>query len=321
MPGSLWSVVKSREEELEKGSGEGIGYVLGVLTWVLAGGVFVAVKGTTSEMPSWTFTFVRVLIAALFLVPIVWPHRRAMLDFVKEHGPHVFAIGAIGLGLTQGLVFTALHFTSAVNAGIIFTSAPLVTLVLAAFVLREALGPWQVVGSMVAFVGIVVIAVRGSLATLLGLDFNGGDLLLILAAVFFASYTVLLKRAKFDLPRLPLLVVLLFSGATATFPFFLYEVFTGAHDNVSTPGILAIAYAGIVGGSLLYLCYNTSVDKLGAGRAGNLMYLQMVFTAFFAWLILGEALHWYHFLGAGLILLGVFFVEVLKPKPKAQGAK
>jgi drug/metabolite transporter (DMT)-like permease len=311
---SLWSIGEAHGSKAVSSDSEMVGYLVGVLTWILAAGVIVAAKGASAEMPPWSFCFFRVSLAALVLVPIVRHHHEAMGKFVRHRGFEAFFIGAIGLGITQGLLFTALGYTSAVNVGIIFSTTPIVTLVLAGLVLREAMGPWQILGSVLAFAGIVIIAIRGSLAVLLGLDLSVGDIFVVVAALTFAGYTVLLKRAKFELPRLPLLVILMASGATAAFPFFLYEVFTGQHENLALRGYMALGYAVVFGGSLMYLCFNWSIDILGASRAGALLYSQMVFTAILAWLILGETLEWYHFVGAGLIVVGIVLVTFLKPK-------
>lgn len=79
-------------------------------------------------------------------------------------------------------------------------------------------------------------------------------------------------------------------------------------------------YLGIVAGALMYLLLNTSIDILGASRAGTLIYTQMIFVAFFAWLILGEALEWYHPFGAAMIVTGILLVTLLRPKPPASAA-
>ena len=70
-----------------------------------------------------------------------------------------------------------------------------------------------------------------------------------------------------------------------------------------------------LGGAVMYLCYIWSIDVLGAARAGALLYTQMVFTAVLAWLFLGESIAWYHWLGSGLIVLGIVLVSFLKPQP------
>ena len=47
------------------------------------------------------------------------------------------------------------------------------------------------------------------------------------------------------------------------------------------------------------------------------MYLQMLFVPFFAYLILGEKLQPYHFVGGALILLGIVVIVLRSPKAKA----
>lgn len=303
------------------GDSEAVGYAAGLLTWALAGAVFVAVKLGVGEMPPWTFCCWRVFLSALALAPFVLNHRHKIAEFLHKRWLEAFIIGALGLGLTQGTIFTALSYTSAVNTGIIFATTPIVTMVLAHFVIHERMNGWQILGSLVAFLGIVVVAVDGSIAKLLGLKLNFGDLLVIMGGMMFASYTVLLKRAKFELERLPLLLVLLCAGAIATVPFYLWEVWNGEHANLALTGYMALLFAAIPGGAFMYLCYNWSIDILGPSRAGALLYTQMIFTAIFAWLILGESIEWYHYVGAGLIIVGVLLVTLLQPQPAASVAK
>jgi drug/metabolite transporter (DMT)-like permease len=310
----LHAIAVAHDAKRVSGEKESVGYLVGLLTWVFCGGTFVAAKAVVAEMPPWTLVFFRLLIATLVLLPFVAAHRHAMLDFARKRWPEALFIGAIGLGITQGMMFTSLQFTSAVTCGIIFATTPIITLVLARIILGEPLGPWQALGSLVAFGGIVVIAVQGSFATLIALDFSAGDLIILAAAAVFAGYTVLLKRAKFELERLPLLVVLLCGGIIACLPFYLYELFDGQHANLGINGYLALAYVAIPGGALMYLLYNWSVDILGAGRAGSLLYSQMIFTAILAWFFLNEPIELYHIAGAALIIAGVVLITVLKPK-------
>ena len=115
---------------------------------------------------------------------------------------------------------------------------------------------------------------------------------------------MLLKRAKFELPTLPLLVILLGAGSAAVLPFSLWEIAHGEHEHLARDGYLALAYTGVIGGAFMYFLYNWSVAVLGASRAGTLIYTQTIFATFFAWLILGERIEWYHFAGGGLVIVG-----------------
>jgi len=313
MAGLFWGVVEAHESRHRPGKSDGLGYAVGLLTWVLAGGTFVAGKAAVAEMPPWTFVFGRLLIGVLVLLPLVRHHFPEMRAFLRTYGLHALAVGALGFGITQGLMFTSLQHSSAVNAGIIFSTTPMITLLMARFFLHEPMGPWQYAGSLLAFCGIVVVAVQGSLKVLLGLDLGVGDIIMIGAAIVFSSYTVLLKRAHFQLDRLPLLVILMAGSLIATLPFFLWEFVNGEHANLGLNGYLALAYAAIPGGALMYLLYNWSVEILGAGRAQGLLYSQMVFTAIIAWLVLGESIEWYQYAGGAFIVVGVILVTFLKP--------
>jgi drug/metabolite transporter (DMT)-like permease len=190
-------------------------------------------------------------------------------------------------------------------------------MILARFVLGEAMGPWQIIGSLIAMLGMVVIVVKGSLAALIGLSVGIGDLLVVVAAIFLAIYTVFLRRAKFEMPRLQLLVVLLCAGVVAVSPFYLYELVRGELAHLDMRGYLSLAYAAIPGGALMYFLYNWSIDALGASKAGVFIYTQMVFIAILAYLILGERIELYHIIGAGLIILGVVLVMALQAKVAA----
>jgi drug/metabolite transporter (DMT)-like permease len=293
------------------------GYTAGVMTWLIAGSVFIAFKLGVREMPPWTFCCSRALIADLILLPFVAGYYRDMIGLLLRRWPEAVFIGAIGLGLTQGVTIMALSYTSAINVGIIFALAPMVTMLLARVVLGEPMNGWQGIGLAIAFVGVVAIAVHGSIALLLGLKIGLGELFAFLAILLFAGYTVLLKRAKFELPTLPLLAILLGAGGVAALPFSLWEIAHGEHGHMATTGYTALAYTAVIGGAFMYFLYNWSVGVLGAARAGTLIYLQTVFATFFAWLILGEHLAWYHFVGGGLVVVGIFLVTLLRPKAAA----
>ena len=312
----LWAVAEAAEGRAAGASrSDTAGYAAGLTTWLIGASVLVVAHALAGEMPPWTLCCTRSLISALVLLPLVARHRRDIVAFLRSHWREAALIGAMGLGLTQGVMFTALGLTSAVNVAIVFGLTPLITMVLARLLLGEPMNALQALGSAIAFAGIVTICVQGSLVRLLGFDFGFGDILALGAAFLFAGYTVLLKRAKFDLPRIPLLVILLSAGSLASLPFALFEHFNGAHDHMTMRGYGALLYCGIIGGALTYLLYNTSVEILGAARAGNLLYTQMLFVALLSWIFLGDSLQWYHFLGAGLVIAGVLDVTLLRSRP------
>lgn len=291
-------------------------YGLATLCWLLSAGVYIAAKAVVTEMPPWTLCFWRVLLAGLILFPATWPHWPAVVATVRKRWLALLVIGGLGLAITQGLMYTGLNYTTAINAGLILALMPVITMILARFLLNEALGPQQVLGAALACVGMAIIIVRGDLPALLRLDLNPGELFVVGVAICFAFYTVLLRRANFELARLPLLVVLLGGGVISALPFYVWEIVHDERTALNTKGLLALAYAVGPGGGLMYYLFNRSVDALGASKAGVFLYMQTVFVAILAFFFLGERLLPYHLIGAGFILAGVLLVTLFKPRAR-----
>ena len=296
-------------------------YSVAVLCWLLSAGVYIAAKWVSSEMPPWALCFWRVLIAFAILLPIVRRHFGAMVALMRVRALELLAIGGMGLAICQGMIFVGLEHADATTAGIIIALIPIITMILARLILAEPMGTWQVIGSIIAFLGIVVIIVKGSPAALMHLNLNPGELWIVAGAFCFSLYTVLLRRAKFDLDRLSLLVVLLGAAVLTALPFYIFELAADERSALNASGLIALAYVAIPGGALMYYLFNRSIEVLGAARAGMFLYIQTIFIAILAYLILGEQLQPYHLEGAGLIIVGLLFVILLKPQSKPMATK
>lgn len=293
-----------------------LAYSTATLCWLLSAGVYIAAKWVAPEMPPWALCFWRLALACTILLPIVHHHHGAMLALIQSRAIEVLAIGAIGLTLCQGMIYTGLNYTDATTAGIIMALSPIMTMVLARFVLGEPLGIWKALGALLALLGMVVIVARGDLTALMRLQFNPGELWIVGSAFCWGLYTVLLRRAKFAIELLPTVVLLLGAGALAALPLYLWELFSGERSALHANGLLALAYVAGPGGALMYYLYNRSVETLGAGRASMLLYLQTVFVAVLAYLFLGESLHDYDLAGAAFIVAGLLLATAIKPRQR-----
>jgi drug/metabolite transporter (DMT)-like permease len=162
-----------------------------------------------------------------------------MINLVRQRWLSVLIVGGLGLSITQGLIYIGLNYTTAINAGLIIALMPVITMILALFLLNEPVGFWQFIGSIIAFIGMAIIVTRGDLLALLRLDLNVGDLFVVGAAITFALYTVLLRKANYELPGLPLLVVLLGAGVVAALPFYISELMHDERMALNAEGLLA----------------------------------------------------------------------------------
>ncbi|MGE3363408.1 MAG: DMT family transporter [Rhizobiaceae bacterium] len=298
----------------------GAGYPTAVFCWLLSAGVYIAAKWVAPEMPPWGLCFWRLTFACLILLPVVHRHHGAMIALMKTRALEVIAVGAIGLTLCQGMIYTGLNHTNATTAGIIMALSPVMTMVLARFILGEPLGLWKAVGAIIALCGMALIIAHGNPAALAQLQFNAGELWIVGSAFCWGLYTVLLRRQKFGIELLPMVVLLLGAGALIALPFHFVELLYGERSTLHGNGILALAYMAGPGGALMYYLYNRSVESLGASRASMLLYLQTVFVVILAYLFLGERLQDYDLMGAAFIIVGIVIATFIKPKPTVERA-
>ncbi|WP_189347956.1 DMT family transporter, partial [Mesorhizobium sp. M4A.F.Ca.ET.090.04.2.1] len=166
------------------------GYPAAVLCWLLSAGVYIAAKWVAPEMPPWGLCFWRLALASAILLPIVHRHHGAMITLLKTRAVEIVVVGAIGLTLCQGMIYHGLNDTDATTAGIIMALSPVMTMVLARFVLGEPLGLWKSLGALAALAGMMVIVAHGNLTALLQLRFNPGELWIVGSAFCWGLYTV-----------------------------------------------------------------------------------------------------------------------------------
>jgi drug/metabolite transporter (DMT)-like permease len=320
MPHAIMQVIKGRQQGAVQTPGER-NEALGLLAfcWLLAAGVFIAVKWAGTYTPPWTLAFFRLLFAMLFLLPFVASHFREMAARLREHYKIIFLIGALGLAFTQGALFTALHHSSAINVSIVFSVWPITAIILAAVFLGDRLTPVQVFGVILCFGGVLVVVAQGNPDTIIQMGVNPGDLLVLAAVLCFSFYTVMIKKVRIDLAALPLLVLLLGAATLAATPFYIWEIFHDPRITVDWHDIAAIAYVAIPGGGIMYLLFNVGIAMLGAAKASVTFYLQTLFTVILAHFLLGEQLHFYHAAGTALIAAGIILVTLIKPAKQATG--
>jgi len=318
MPHAIIHIAEEKPKGAAQPSGERA-RALGLLAfcWLLAAGVFIAVKWAGTYTPPWTLAFFRLLFATLFLLPFVTSQLREMATQFRVHYRVIVPIGALGLAFTQGALFTALTTSSAINVGIVFSVWPITAIILAALVLGERLTLLQTFGVILCFGGVLMVVAQGKPETIIDMGVNTADIWVIVSVLCFSFYSVMMKKITIDLAALPLLVLVLASATLASAPFFVWEIFHDERIAVDWHDIAAIAYVAIPGGGIMYLLFNRGITMLGAAKASVTFYLQTLFTVILAYFLLGEQLHVYHAVGIALIAAGVIIVTLIKPRKVA----
>lgn len=281
------------------------GLLLATLCW--SGNALVA-RAFAGEIPPFALSFWRWSLALALLLPFVakplWQQRVAL----RNAGWRLLVLGGVGIAGYNSLLYAAAQTTAAINITLVNTCLPLMTFIGAGLLLGEWPQRRAWWGMALAAGGLLVLISQGSWASLSALAFNTGDLIMLVAVADWALYSLLLRRWAAHLlpiPPLALLGVLMLLGVPLILPFYLYELSQGAHFNLTPSNLAAIGYTAIFASLFAYLGWNHAVRVLGASKAALSNYLMPVFTALLGWLLLGEGLQGYHWVGAALIFTGL----------------
>lgn len=261
-------------------------------------------RGLAETMPPVTLAVGRWLVALCLLLPCVavqaW-HQRGLLW--RQRWLVLFC-GAFGIAGYNALAYVALRTVPAANVAFLNSTLPLM-IPLAGFVLnRDSVAPRTLLGIGISFCGAIWIAVRGNAQALLGLRFEQADLLVLLAVMNYALYSVLLRRRSAGLDPLVFLAATMTAGLVVLLPLWIWELAQGAVIPHDLPALAAVLYIGVFASLLAFILWNRCVAMLGATVTGISFHLVAVFTAMLAFALLDEAVRQFHLVGIVLILAG-----------------
>lgn len=279
-------------------------YLFLVVTNAAWAGNFVVGRAVAGQVPPMTLAFLRWTGASVLILAIAWRALASEWPVVRRHWPLLLLLGVLGSGTFNTLQYIALVDTTATNATVINSSGPVLIAVAAFLVNGERIMLRQALGIVVSLAGVLVVMTRGEPQNVLGLTFNHGDVIMLIAMVTWAIYTAMLKRRP-PLSSLSLAAVTYVVAAALNAPLSAYELASGAHLEVSAGAILAIVYTAVFPSFLAYLCFNRGVEIVGGTRAGVFLHLVPLIGSLLAFAFLGEQPHVFHGVGFAAIVAGV----------------
>lgn len=279
-------------------------YLLLWLPPVFWAGNLVIGRGMADVWPPVSLAVGRWLVAVLLLLPVIAPRLWQQRALLLRQGWLILLCGGLGVAGYNALAYVALHTVPAANVAILNSTLPLMV-PLAAFLLDgERVSLRAALGIAISFCGAIWIAARGDAGALLGLRLEPADLLVLLAVMNYALYSVLLRRRDAALDPLVFLAATMIAGLAVLLPFWIWELAQGAVLPRDAASLGAVLYIGIFASLLAFILWNRCVATLGPVVTGISFHLVAVFTALLAFILLGEAVRAFHLVGISLILAG-----------------
>lgn len=257
----------------------------------------------------------RFVIALVVLVPIAL-RRPGFAAALKA--PRTVVLGLTGVTFYYSLTNIGLLFTTPGTVALANALLPVFTTVLAVIVLRERPSVRTWLGLVLATVGVALVAAAG-------LTFDPGIVLVALALLSYAVYTVLLRRDA-DRPDSPDAVVLATAtavwGTVLMLPWLAVELLTGAARVPSDlAGIGSLVFLGLVVTAPTLVLFNYGAERLPAAISGiSIAGIPALGYAFAV--VLGEAPVLIKVIGGVIALVGIVVATVASPRiePSPPGA-
>jgi len=267
-----------------------------------------------------TLTAARYAVASLVFALLL--SRRSAEERRPGADTKLLALMALtGVILFAPALYFGLRFTTAINGTLINGLGPLLTAGFAAWLIHEPFLGRQIVGSLAALAGVAVLLLGSgpvAVGTAVGASaakaiVNPGDLLIVLAVLFWALYSVAVRKVVKHRSPVSATGLSMFMGLPVL-------VVAAVIECLSVPVLWSpalagiIVYLGVVPAAIGFLSWNAGIKYLGAGGAMVFYNTLPVYGALFGFLFLGETLGPAHLAGGALILAGGLVSAISRPR-------
>jgi drug/metabolite transporter (DMT)-like permease len=279
-------------------------YLLLALTSLFWAGNTVLGRFIVGHVPPVTLAFIRWGGAFLILLPFAAGDLARDWPTIRKHAGVLALLALTGFSAYNTMAYYGLQYTTAINGLLLQSIGPLFVALWTFALFRDRLTLRQAGGICVSLTGVVVIICHGSLAVLIGIGFNRGDVWFVIALLIYGFYTaVLRKRPKMN--PLSFLAVGMGWGTLLLVPALIVEIASGRTMVFDGESLISFAYVCIFPSLLGYLFLNRGIELIGANRAAPFMHLVPVFGSVLAIVLLGERFELYHAIGYALVFTGI----------------
>ncbi len=277
--------------------------ILATLFW--SGNFIVGKAASLYEIPPFTLNFYRWIFAWLILAPFTLKEIYKKKEYILDNIKLILVLGITSITIFNSIVYYSLNFTQVISGVLMISTIP-VMIIFFCWVFRiEKTNFYQILGVIFSLLGVVVIVTKADPNKLLNLNFNKGDLWMVVAMFSWAMYSALLRKKKLELSQMSLLQTIISAGLILLLPAYLIEMSLGYKLNIHLPFVLTLSYVVIFPGLASFIFWIKGISIIGSNRSGIFLHLMPIFSTVLAILIFNEKFMVFHLIGAVFIISGI----------------
>jgi len=266
-------------------------------------------RGGVIHVPPISLAFYRWFFVFLILLPFTINSILKNRNYLLKEFKQLFFLGFMGCGICGAFPFLAGLTTTVTNIGIIYTSSPIFIILISSIFFKEKIFRLQIYGLATCLLGVFLIIMKGKISLLLSLKFTTGDLWVLGAAIGWALYAIFLLRWKSRFSFFARFCLIAFLGSVSLLPFTIIENIFIREINYDKYFYFWTLFAAFLPGIIAYTIHQKVQKSLGTQTTGFILYLFAIYGAFYGIIFFNEKLEIYHYVGASLVFLGVFFAK------------
>ena len=281
-------------------------YIFLILTTLFWSGNFIVGKAASLfEIPPFTINFYRWTFAWLILAPFTLKEIFKKKEYILKNIKLILVLGITSITIFNSIVYYSLNFTQVISGVLMISTIPVMIIAFCWLLKIEKTNIYQILGVIFSLFGVVVIITKADLGILLNLNFNKGDLWMVVAMFSWAMYSALLRKKKLKITQITLLQTIISAGLIFLLPAYLIELYLGYKANIDLPFILTLTYVVLFPGLSSFILWIKGISIIGSNRSGIFLHLMPIFSTILAILIFDEKFMIYHSIGAILIITGI----------------
>ncbi len=283
-----------------------IGAVLAIIACIIWSGNFIISRYAIHLAGPISLAFFRWTIATLTILPFAYKNFLKEKEIFKKNATYFFWMGLVGFAIYNTFIYTAGHYTTAINMALIGSIIhPIVATILAAIFVNEKLNWKSIIGIALGIFGIILLITKGDIANITHLQFSVGDLWMVAAGFCFGTYNVFVRRKPVGISNNSFLLVLFAIGAVILFPFSIYEMKNIQPVVYNSQLLFCVLYIGIGNSTIAYFLWNSAIHKLGAAKSSLFGTLIPLLSALEAVWILNEKFNMFQVISGLIIITGI----------------
>ncbi len=283
-----------------------LAYLLLILTTLFWSGNFIVGKAASMyEIPPFSLNFYRWFFAGLLLLPFTIKEILNKKNYILKNLSFFIVLGITSITIFNSIVYYSLYHTQVISGVLMISTIPVWIIFISSILNIEKTNIYQIIGVTLSLIGVIFIITKTDLNLIKNLDFNKGDLTMVIAMFAWALYSSLLKKKKYEISQITLLEVVIISGLIFLIPIYIIEMNLGNVIKLEKPFYLTLTYVVLFPGLASFFFWIKGISIIGANRAGAFLHLMPIFGAIMAIIIFDEKFMFYHFLGAVFIIMGI----------------